>query len=524
VSPERWERVAEIFGSAMDAGTEDRERIVIAECAGDEEFEREVRALLAADTPAESLQGVVQQAMIVLSATASPPTDLACDALKDAGVGIGAQIDGRYQIVRILGSGGMGVVIEAVHTALDERVAIKLLSARALSTERARARFIREGRAAAKMRSAHIVKIRDVGTLPSGAPFMVMDLLDGADLAAVRAARGRLPYREAVMIALQVCEALATAHAAGVVHRDIKPGNLFLERARHGDVVVKLLDFGISKLLDDSGDDDGVLTRSSELVGSPAYMSPEQLRSSRDVDERADIWSLGVVLYELLAGARPFAAKSFAELCTKVLQQEPPPLTGPWPEELASVVSRCMTREAHARYRDVGALAVALAPFCGADGHRIARRVVRTLGQEPIAPRDLPVAISPGNQDATEAVDHETIVGAAVTLNETKKLGWRPVALVVAGAIVLAGGWWLAAQPSAVQSGSEETRVLSAPADDTTSLIEETAAAPSASASAVPSASASAEAAPPTKPPTKVDPRLIVAPPSATVDPYGSRK
>jgi serine/threonine-protein kinase len=153
----------------------------------------------------------VQDALKGLATRAGQaPSDLATEALDEAGVSLGSRIDGRYEVVGVLGSGGMGVVVEARHTSLRERVAIKLLRPRALGTERARVRFVREARAAAKMRSAHIVKIRDVGTLPSGAPFMVMDMLEGADLAAVLKARHALPFAEAVMVALQACEALAT--------------------------------------------------------------------------------------------------------------------------------------------------------------------------------------------------------------------------------------------------------------------------------------------------------------------------
>ena len=309
----------------MDADPADRAAILDEACADDDDLRREVEDLLAADTDGGGLHAVVEDAVRAV-ATADEGEATAPQDMDGIGVAMGELVDGRYEVARVLGSGGMGVVVEAEHVSLRERVAIKLLKPHALTTKRARKRFIAEARAAARMRSEHIVKIRDVGELPSGAPFMVMDMLVGADLAAVMRQRSPLPQAEAVSIALQACAALATAHAAGIVHRDIKPGNLFLEQASHGEVVVKLLDFGISKLLDGADGGEGVLTRSSDLVGSPAYMSPEQLRSSKDVDARADIWSLGVVLYEMLAGERPIVAPSLAELCAAILSDDIPDL------------------------------------------------------------------------------------------------------------------------------------------------------------------------------------------------------
>ncbi|HEX4352856.1 MAG TPA: serine/threonine-protein kinase, partial [Polyangiales bacterium] len=237
---------------------------------------------------------------------------------------IGDVIAGKYVVERVIGEGGMGVVLAARHLELDQRVAIKFLLPEIAETGMAAERFRREARAAARIRGQHVCRVLDVGTLETGIPFMVMEYLEGRDLASELEDRGRMPVEEAVGYVLQACEALAEAHANGVIHRDLKPANLFLEACADGSRRLKVLDFGVSKsLIEGTAGRQAALTKTSSLVGSPLYMSPEQLDSARDVDARTDIWALGVVLYELIAGHTPFNGDTIPQLVTAVLHDPP---------------------------------------------------------------------------------------------------------------------------------------------------------------------------------------------------------
>jgi len=268
----------------------------------------------------------------------------------------GTVLDGKYQVGRLLGRGGMGVVMAAQHLLLDTEVALKFLT----TTEpELVARFSREARAAARIQSEHVARVLDVGALANGAPFMVMECLTGEDLSQILA-RGPLPPVEAVDYVLQACEAIAEAHALGIVHRDVKPANLFLTRRAHGRSMVKVLDFGISR-----GGARGMPTLTgSGLLGSPQYMSPEQWTDSRAVDARSDLWSLGVVLYEMLAGRRPFDGESFPAIFTAIANDAPPPLPrGLVPAGLEEAVWRCLEKDKSRRFQDVASLASAIGPF-----------------------------------------------------------------------------------------------------------------------------------------------------------------
>ena len=268
----------------------------------------------------------------------------------------GTVLDGKYQVGRLLGRGGMGVVMAAHHLLLDTEVALKFLTA---TEPELVARFSREARAAARIQSEHVARVLDVGALANGAPFMVMECLAGEDLSQILA-RGPLPHAEAVDYVLQACEAIAEAHALGIVHRDLKPANLFLTRRAHGRSMIKVLDFGISR-----GGARGMPTLTgSGLLGSPQYMSPEQWTDSRAVDSRSDLWSLGVVLYEMLAGRRPFDGESFPAIFTAIANDAPPPLPpGLVPSGLEEAVVRCLEKEKSQRFQDVASLARAIGPF-----------------------------------------------------------------------------------------------------------------------------------------------------------------
>ncbi|WP_437301210.1 protein kinase domain-containing protein [Sorangium sp. So ce426] len=286
---------------------------------------------------------------------------------------------GKYRVESVLGRGAMGLVVAARHLALDERVAIKVLLPKYVRDPEILQRFLREGRAAVRVRSQHVVRVADVGTLESGAPYMVMDHLEGRDLAAVLAESGRLAVPVAVELVLQVCEALAEAHAQGIVHRDVKPSNLFVTRNADGSPCVKVLDFGISKM---THAEDHALTRVGGVLGSPLYMSPEQLRSSSDVDGRADIYSLGVVLFELLTGRTPFFAHELAQLVYLVTQgepQRPRALRPDLPEPLEHVILAAIARDRDRRFPTVADLALALVPFAPPHARAAAERLFGAL-------------------------------------------------------------------------------------------------------------------------------------------------
>ncbi len=294
----------------------------------------------------------------------------------------GNVIAGKYRIESVLGEGGMGIVLGARNIKLDEPVAIKVLKPDAASDEEAVARFFREARAAVRMKGVHVAKVMDVGALEDGTPYMLMELLEGADLSTVIERGGPLSVQTAVDYVLQTCEALAEAHALGIVHRDIKPSNLFLTTGVDGSPCVKVLDFGISKATNaiDATRPDFGLTQTQTVMGSPQYMAPEQMRSSRRVDGRTDIWALGTIMYELLTGGPPFAASSMPELFAMILQ-DPAPRLGERrmdiPPAVDDVVLRCLEKSPDKRPASVLELAHHLAPFGSALSAGAAERIAR---------------------------------------------------------------------------------------------------------------------------------------------------
>ncbi|WP_437642317.1 protein kinase domain-containing protein [Sorangium sp. So ce854] len=272
----------------------------------------------------------------------------------------------RYRLERTLGRGSMGAVFAAEHVSLRQRVAVKFLLPRARDFPGASARFLREARAAAAIRSEHVARVIDVGTAEIGLPYLVMEYLRGRDLQQVLDARGPLPVSEAVDYVLQSCEAVAEAHARGIVHRDLKPGNLFLTSGPSGVPLVKVLDFGLSKSADDAAEQDGKLTASEMMLGSPCYMSPEQVRSTRDVDARTDVWSLGVILYQLLTARFPFEAPSISALFVAIATEPArPPRVHRWelPVDLEGIILRCLEKDVQRRIQSVVELSRALAPY-----------------------------------------------------------------------------------------------------------------------------------------------------------------
>lgn len=237
-----------------------------------------------------------------------------------APVGIGDILADKYRVEAVLGRGGMGVVVAAQHLQLGQRVAIKFLLVEPAKNSDAVERFLREARAAVRIQSEHVARVIDVGTLASGAPYMVMEFLVGCDLAELIRTEGAQPISKVADLVLQAGEAIAEAHSKGIIHRDLKPANLFLTERPDGTSLVKVLDFGISKstTADELGAPQASMTATATVMGSPLYMSPEQMRSTKNVDARTDIWSLGVIVFELLTGRPVYEAESLPGLCAMI--------------------------------------------------------------------------------------------------------------------------------------------------------------------------------------------------------------
>ncbi|WP_437292973.1 protein kinase domain-containing protein [Sorangium sp. So ce426] len=299
-------------------------------------------------------------------------------------VSVGDVLAEKYEVERVLGEGGMGVVVAARHLLLGERVAIKFLRPQARERADLVARFLREGQVAARIRSEHVTRVYDVGTLARGEPYLVMEYLEGTDLKAVLRDRGPLPSALACDYLLQACDALAEAHALGIIHRDLKPGNLFLTQRADGSPLIKVIDFGISKMAlaaEATGPKAHDMTESSTMLGSPFYMAPEQMVSSKSVDARADVWSMGAMLYQLLTGAVPFRGDSAMAIYDRILEG-PPRIDAQRPdvpERLGWVVQRCLQKSPADRFGNIAELAAELARFAPPHAQHLADRAARVL-------------------------------------------------------------------------------------------------------------------------------------------------
>ena len=307
----------------------------------------------------------------------------------------GDVLGGKYRVERILGAGGMGVVVAAKNLDLGTRVAIKFILKEAMNDDATVGRFMREARAAALLHSVHTARVIDTGKFKNGEHYIVMEYLEGKDLDGELRDKGPMPPHVAVDYILQACEALAEAHGMGMIHRDVKPKNLFLTTTISGKPLVKVLDFGLAKTIGNFNDVS--LTATNSVFGSPQYMSPEQMRNAKEVDARSDIWSIGVCLYELLTGHVPFDGGGVAEICAMVLK-DPPPLPSKFvrgiPPDLEATVCKCLEKDPMLRFQSVAELAVALEPYAAEEGS--AKRILHVMeGAKRI---DVPTMMTPGNE------------------------------------------------------------------------------------------------------------------------------
>ncbi|HSU38051.1 MAG TPA: serine/threonine-protein kinase [Polyangiaceae bacterium] len=449
-------------------------------------------------------------------------------------VKVGDVVGGRYRIDRLLGAGSMGFVVGAWHLELDQPVALKLLNPDIFEQGEAAARFRRECRAAARVKSEHVCRVIDVGSLEQGAPYMVMELLDGNNLEEELLRRGALPVAEAVGYILEAVEAIAEAHAAGIVHRDLKPANLFIARRADRSRLLKVLDFGISKsMIDSHGPGDMSLTRTGVIIGSPLYMSPEQMRSTKDADTLSDIWALGAILFQLVTGRPPYEGESIPELCAKLFSEDAPPpsaVRAGLPAGLDAVLHRTLARDPTKRFQNVAELGAALLEFnpgCRVHVER-ARRV--------LAARDgRPTSVAPGPASSDSPTIQASVSAVALWGQLSGRERRRRYGLVAAVLVACGVGGFALWQKRGVPSAASEN-VATAPTLEPVAPIAAPAAAAGPAAvtvqpadGAVPSlssivaaasASEGASAAPPNAAAASVSatkrPALVVARPRGT--------
>jgi serine/threonine-protein kinase len=353
---------------------------------------------------------------------------------------IGAVLDGRFEVLRILGRGAMGIVLEAKHLGLRQRVALKLLRHDSVASPAVAARFVREAHAAARLKSEHVVRIMDVGKLASGVPYIVMERLEGTDLARRLLEKRRLGFDEVADYLFQTLEALSEAHGVGVIHRDLKPANLFVARLPGHSHSIKVLDFGISKLSTLDATTETELTAARTVLGSPLYMSPEQLEDARNVEPGSDIWSLGVIAYELLTGAPPFQADTLPELLDAMKRGEHAPLADQCPDvppEFAHVIERCLQADPERRFISAKALTVALAPWANTPERMVSiERILHVRSSRPPKPSESrPPPARPSDKNplsprrerralATPATPRAALVAAGALLTGVCALAW----------------------------------------------------------------------------------------------------
>jgi serine/threonine-protein kinase len=399
-------------------------------------------------------------------------------------------IDGKYRIDQVLGRGAMGVVVSATHLRLNERVAVKFLHTRSTQNgskgaDDFQSRFEREARVSARLRNEHITRVVDAGLWRDRVPFMVMEYLNGTDLREILKKSAPLPIDLALDYAVQVCEGIAEAHANGVVHRDLKPPNLFITRRPDGSDLVKILDFGISKWTTRDAEVTD-LTETGVVLGSPKYMAPEQLFGAANVDSRADVWSIGAIVYEMLAGRAAFDFTTFSRICAELsTDRMPPSLSEQRPEipkALDAAVMRCFVRSPAARHQDVSDLAGALldaveAPLAASTRHRIASTLGRRDGPEShpgaVGPLSGSALITTGSLSSKRMTAAKTVSSPVPAAPKGRGV---PVIVMLVGLVsllaLLAGAWVVArsrvaerraAPPAAAASVAAPVQPVAAP-------------------------------------------------------------
>ncbi len=436
----------------------------------------------------------------------------------------------KFRVERVLGRGGMGTVVAATHLQLGTQVALKFIKPEIAARPGLKERFLREARASAQLRGEHVCRVFDVGTI-DGAPYLVMELLEGVDLAKTLRLTGELPLGIACNYVLQTCAGLAVAHAAGIVHRDLKPGNLMVTRGLGGHDTIKVLDFGLAKVSE--GEDDE-LTMAKNVIGSPAYMSPEQVLASHDVDARTDIWSIGVVLYELLTGKHPFVGDNLRDLITKINEQPAPHLPFDHPE-LDGIIRKCLAKEPARRYRDVGELAKVLGPLGSTPVRTLPSVIAHVLetgkvsrvpnGPPTVVDRPLDATPEPTVElsDAAHASVATTLQQASGVVAPQKRASNRLVWLAVPAVLAVGIVAFVIAKTRPVETAApagDMTKVVAPPLD--AAIVE--VAPPDAAVEVVAPPDAAAVEAPPAvappigKPPKK---RPVKKPPK---DPFGDKR
>jgi serine/threonine-protein kinase len=376
----------------------------------------------------------------------------------------GQVVGGKYRIESVLGRGGMAIVFAARHVTLGQAVAIKVLKPEIAGGASQAERVVREARAAARLSSENATRVLDIDALDSGEPYIVMEQLQGADLGQVLARRGPLPVRDAAGYVVQACDAIAEAHAMNLVHRDLKPSNLFLTTRRDGSDLVKLMDFGISKLI--STDPEDSITATHESLGTPHYMSPEQLMTAKDVDTRTDIWALGVIVYRLLTGQYPFVGETTPALHVAIASAPAPRLRdvrADAPAEIEALVLACLAKSHQDRPRSVHAVARVLLPFADDDTRRRYAHLAETPGGLL------------GQGDPVEAGAAE-----ASTRAELRRVAFRGTrrAVAVAGSVVVGlaislgvGLVWAARRPVTSLAAAMDPPVASASASSAAETV-----------------------------------------------------
>jgi serine/threonine-protein kinase len=404
----------------------------------------------------------------------------------------GQIVGGKWRIVRLIGRGGMGAVYEAQNTAIGKRAALKFVDAEFARNPEIAARFQREAEAASLVESAHIVHVFDSGTSDDGIPYIVMELLRGEDLRTRLRRFGRLPPQEAAHIVAQTLRGLIRAHEAGIVHRDLKPDNIFLVDRDDDPLFAKIVDFGISKVTrrPTEGVGTGTLTRQGVVLGTPFYMSPEQAQALPDVDERTDLWALGAILFECLAGKPPFAGDAYEQIIVAICTADAPDLMAidpSIPASLAAVAHRALTRDRAKRFGSAKEMLEALQAggFVPVSLSGVASR------PEPTASPTAAVAAVAGRTRTSWTTGEAAPRGARV----------RKQGLFALGAVIMLGGFVLTlallrGRPPPAARPRPAPTLATPSAPEPSAAAESSADAPPqvVAASAVPAASASAKA------------------------------